>query len=229
MYVLKDKLYLLAVILIDFCGDIIVSILRIFRASKFPPEVNNILVVRLDHIGDVVYSTCVPQNLKARYPQARVDFLVANWAKELIINNPYIDEIICYDPPWFSRGGKKTAWFVSLLKLIVKLRKKRYDLGFDLRGDLKHIVLMWLAGIKFIVGYGITGGAFLLDRNVRYGEDAFAGHSLDLLKAIGIEPVITQPRIYVLQENEDFIADLYRLHGVSKDNFVAVIDRKSVV
>jgi len=214
MYVLKNKLYLLAVALIDFCGYIIVSILRIFRVLKFPAEVNNILVIRLDHIGDVVYSTCVPQNLKAHYPQAKVDFLVAGWAKELVSGNPYIDRVICYDAPWFNRGSKKAAGFGDFLRLAGELRRKKYDLGFDLRGDLRHIILMWLAGVKFRVGYGITGGAFLLGRNARYRKDAYAGHNLDLLEAVGIRPVTSKPEIYTSGKNEDFVTNLFRQHSL---------------
>lgn len=43
-----------------------------------------------------------------------------------------------------------------------------YDMGIDLRGDLRNILLMFLAGIKHTIGYGYAGGGFLLNAEIPY-------------------------------------------------------------
>jgi ADP-heptose:LPS heptosyltransferase len=45
-----------------------------------------------------------------------------------------------------------------------QLKKIRFDLGFDLRGDLRNILLMAFAKVRYRVGYGIAGASRLLHR-----------------------------------------------------------------
>jgi len=44
--------------------------------------------------------------------------------------------------------------------------KDTYDIGIDLRGDIRNILLMSLAGVKYTIGYGIAGGGFLLNEEI---------------------------------------------------------------
>ncbi len=56
--------------------------------------VKNILIVRTDRIGDVVLSLPLADIIKKHYPDCKVSFLVRNYTKEILSNNPFIDEII---------------------------------------------------------------------------------------------------------------------------------------
>jgi ADP-heptose:LPS heptosyltransferase len=51
--------------------------------------------------------------------------------------------------------------------MVKHLKNQHYDLSLDLRGDLRHHVLLFLAGVRVRIGYGITGGDFLLHRALR--------------------------------------------------------------
>lgn len=224
MYVLKNKLYLLAVALIDFCGYIIISALRIFRAPRFPDKVNNILVIRLDHIGDVVSAISTAENLKSQYPGARIDFLSPSWAGQLLKGNPYIDKIIFYDAPWFNRSSKNLLRPVSFFRLAGELRKGGYDLGFDLRGDIRHILLMALGRVRFKVSYGITGGGFLLEYNAAYRKGVPATEkNLDLLRAAGIAVVTCENKFYISEQEEAAADRILKDSGLQDNDFIAAI------
>jgi heptosyltransferase II len=222
-YAFKSVLYKLVFSLIDSCGYCVFFLAR-FGRRKLPAEVKKILVIRLDHLGDVLYSTCVPANLKKKYGQAKVDFLAAARSKDLLLNNPYIDNLILYDAPWFNRKKKGLFSLKDFLKLAKELRNNNYDLGIDLRGDFRHILLMALSGIKFRVGYGITGGAFLLHRHPEYRRGVPAlEHNLDLLKAMGMDADEKRPAVYPDASDNEQFRQLLEENGIAGGDSVIVI------
>ncbi len=60
-------------------------------------EFKNILVIRTDRIGDVLLSTPVIKALRRRFPQSRIAFMVRPYCRDIVLGNPYLDEIIVYD------------------------------------------------------------------------------------------------------------------------------------
>lgn len=204
-YIFKKKSYIFLFSIIDFLGKIFFSPFKVF-SKKIPGNVGNILVVRLDHIGDVISSLPVLENLKKHYNGAKITFLAGTWVKPIVMNNPFVDEVICYDAPWFDRHKRGFFSYFGFLKLAIELKKHHYDLGFDLRGDFRNIALMWLGGVKFRVGYGITGGNFLLNLCQFY---KFGQHTtelcLELLNGLGISIITNRPKIYLSKQNKELI------------------------
>lgn len=148
-----------------------------------------ILIIRIDHIGDVINSTAVLAPLKNRFPEARIDFLVSTHAAAIVKHNTDIDNVISFDAPWFVRrsSGSRRRERPGLRQMTRIIDRGGYDLCIDLRGDFRHILAMYLAGVKRRVSYGITGGGFLLTDNVPYdGCMHEIERDLALLKDIGI-------------------------------------------
>lgn len=207
----------------DFLGSLIFLPSRLFR-RRVPGNVGNILLIRLDHVGDLIYSTPVAHNLKEHYRGVKITMLVANWAKDIVMNNPYIDEVICYDAPWFDRNKKRIFEMVRFFKLAGELHRHNYDLGFDLRGDFRHILLMFFAGIRYKVGYGITGGGCLLEKEADYRVEAHAtDHNLDLLKAMDVNTAYTEPETYSSEKDRAFIDSFLKGNGVSDQDFLITV------
>ncbi|MFC1808140.1 glycosyltransferase family 9 protein [Candidatus Omnitrophota bacterium] len=222
-YILKNKFYMFLISVIDFLGSIIFFPFKIFR-KKSPGNIGNVLVIRLDHLGDVIFSTPIPQNIKEHYKGAKITFLVGSAAKEIIMNNPYIDEVICYDAPWFSRSNRKFFALLGFLKVAKELRKYSYDIGFDLRGDFRHIILMAIVGVKFKVSYGITGGGFLLHKKVEYRDNVHAiEHNLDLLRSMDVKITTEKLQLQGSTRDEEFMSKYLKSNNLSEDNKLAVI------
>ena len=170
------------------------------RREQVLSKPDSILIVRLDHLGDILGCTGIPQSLKGSYPSARILFLTTSSGKALLENNPYVDEVIVYDAPWFSRPGappgKNGFW-----RTIAELKKHKISLGLSLRGDARENLMLFLAGVRFRIGYGITGLGFLLDRELSYRANVpEAQHSLDVLRALGIRRDLMPPSLYFSEE-----------------------------
>ena len=54
----------------------------------------NILVVRLSSLGDIVLSSPVYKNLKAKWPNGRITLLVKPQFAQVLAGHPDIDEIM---------------------------------------------------------------------------------------------------------------------------------------
>ena len=134
------------------------------------PEHPRVLVIRGDHIGDAVMATAVLQPLRAALAPDRLDVLVGPWAAPALRAHPLVDDLVVAALPWWSaaRGAsvrEQIRDWLRLSALIFRLRRTRYDVAVDLRGDLRQIfLLMCIPGIPERVGTDRTGGRRLLTR-----------------------------------------------------------------
>lgn len=154
------------------------------RLRRFPDLANirRILVIRLDHIGDVVMSRPAVHALRKKFPHAEIHLLVTADIAPLFEDAPEIHAVIPAQPGWFDRNASFFQKWNEFWRLAKVLKVRKYDIGIDLRGDLRNILLMSLAGVKHTIGYGITGGGFLLDREAPYdGTQHQVKLNLDLL------------------------------------------------
>ncbi len=83
-----------------------------------------ILVIQEKMIGDVLAGSIICNTLKATYPDAQIDYLVYDFTKPVIQNNPNIDNIII-----FKEDYRKSK--IDFLKFLFEIRKKKYDAVVD--------------------------------------------------------------------------------------------------
>lgn len=57
----------------------------------------SILIVRFSAIGDIILTTPLVRQLRARYPKSKIDFLTKPAFKPLLQNSPYINNVISID------------------------------------------------------------------------------------------------------------------------------------
>jgi ADP-heptose:LPS heptosyltransferase len=207
------------------------GIFFLFRVNKGngPRNIKKILIMRLDHIGDVLSSTIILAPLRKKFPDASIDFAAASWTHDLLEANPFIDSVIQFDAPWFD--GKKQSVRSNVkgfFKLVQAIRDGRYDLAIDMRGDVRHITALYLARVKHRIGYGITGGGFLLTDPVPYegGVHETEKH-VALLAPLGIHPSPARVRIFlsdkhiqnvsVLKERENIVGAYAVLHAIPRN------------
>ncbi len=106
----------------------------------------NILVHALVNIGDVVLTTGAVALLKKAYPAARITMMVRPFARQLVENNPVIDEVLIYD---YKSKGKSLAGMIAMIK---EIRKEKFDVSISLDRKMRPALLTWLAGIPVRVG-----------------------------------------------------------------------------
>ena len=191
---------------IDVAGYIIKNFLGLFKKSSGinfkEQQFKKILLIRLDHAGDMVLLSPVYKLLREKYPFSKIDLLIGSWAKEIVEGNKYIDGIIEYNAHWFNRDKNKSVNIKETLGLLGKLRKENYDLAIEFRGDIRNILLFSFAGFRHFIGYSISGLGFLLDKELLFKKTV---HQVDLnlalLEFLGVN--ISCPQLYIPYSDED--------------------------
>lgn len=152
--------------------------------------IRSILIIKPRAIGDVLLSTVVTPNLRAAFPDARIDFLTEFPSADIIRGNPHIDEAIVFRP------GKD-----SFLRLLWRLNRARYDLVFDLFCNPRTAQCTAATRAPLRVGYPFRGRAWAY--NVHAETRANRVHNtqfnLDPLRQLGI-PVINEQPVFPLDD-----------------------------
>ena len=163
------KRFLIA--LFDGIGRILFFPFRILRKPLDLTAVRRILVVRLDHIGDVVMARPAIRALHKKFPHAVIDLLVTEDIASLFENAKEIRSVIPAKCGWFNRKASFGRKWAEFWRLVGILKSEPYDLGVDLRGDLRNILLMCFSHIRHTIGCSNAGGGFLLNEEVLSPED----------------------------------------------------------
>ena len=105
-----------------------------------------ILVIQQKRIGDVLTSTIICNNLKAKFPDAVIDYMCYPNSVDVLKENPSIDNII----PLSNNVRKSTP---SLFKFIFKIRSNKYDVVIDVYSKLETNLITLFTGAKYKVSY----------------------------------------------------------------------------
>jgi len=192
-----------------------------------PGDIRRILVVRVDHIGDMVLSTPAFRALKHAFPQAHLTLLARPETAELMHTNPNLDEIITFSPQLFARSGERIPSAEETLELLARLKKRGFDLAIDLRGERLTTLLAALSGARVVVSpdFGDTGLATVkVPSTSPYNFDERRHQvdiNLDALRALGIEPFKGGLEINLVEEDRNRACELLRKHQLHRHPFLA--------
>jgi heptosyltransferase-2 len=107
----------------------------------------SILIIAPNWIGDAVTSQPLLANLKALYPNSKIDVLASNWVAPIYRACTEVREVI-----EANFEHKKLQW--GLRKQLGKqIEAKNYQACFVLPNSLKSALIPWLANIPFRIGY----------------------------------------------------------------------------
>jgi len=129
-----------------------------------PREIQRILVVKLDHIGDFVTALPPIRRLKKLFPHARITVLAGPASRAFVSLEPCIDEFIPF--AFFharSQLGERELTQEDYAELAAQLRPYRFDLAVDLRKHLSTRDVLKYAGARFLAGFDFLGQFPYLD------------------------------------------------------------------
>ena len=185
------------------------------------PSPRSIVLIRPDHLGDLLFTTPAIRLLREAFPQARITYLVGPWSQAAIENNPHIDEIARCPFPGFTRQKKRSVFepYVILLQYAKRLRQEGFDLAIVLRFD--HwwgALLAYLAGIPRRVGYDIAEVQPFLTDIVPYSSERHEVEQnlalLDWVTGNKLRVTRTLLQFNLTVEDEGFAEGYLAGHGV---------------
>lgn len=139
-------------------------------ARPYEPKVSGdirriLIATKFRFIGDTLLAIPIFRAARAQWPDAHIALLTGKNAGILLQNNPYLDEIIEFDPYKCDKGRR------PYLSLIRRLRAQRFDLCLALNRSFHSALTPWLGGIRIRAGFESEGRGPLLNRRVPYDRE----------------------------------------------------------
>src|SRR5918912_2307577 len=141
------------------------------RRWRHDGEVERILVIRPDHLGDLLFATAALSRLRRAFPDAFINGLAGPWGRAMWEDNPCLDSLDTLPFPGIGghRRGGRLRPYTLLGKAAGRTARERYDLGIVLRFD--HwwgAAMLWASGIPRRWGYRTPGMGSWLTNAVPY-------------------------------------------------------------
>lgn len=198
----------------------------ILRGIRIIPEIEpfdldkaaKILIIRADRIGDLVLSTPSFTALRKRFPNAYISLIVRTYTKDLVFDNPMIDEVVAFD---------SDMPVLRKLRFLLSWRKEQYDLAVVLHSTIWWCILAYLSGAPCRIGYKERGGGFLLTDPIPPKKDDEVIHelenTLDIVRTVGADVNNKHPYVCVTKQGERYAKTFFRKMGISnQDKIVAI-------
>ncbi len=115
----------------------------------------NILIVRTSSLGDIIQTFTVLDYLRARFPDARIDWAVEEKFQNVIAAHPFVRKTLPIDLNSLKKGWFRTSVLSRFFEGLKRLRQEPYDLIFDLQGNCKSGAVTLLSRGKIKIGFGI--------------------------------------------------------------------------
>ena len=178
----------------------------------FAPE--RILVIKLDHLGDVLLATPVFSNLRRRYPEAELHALTGAWSRVVLEKHPDVNNVVEYDSPAFCRTGQPTS-LKETFKLYRLLRRQKYDLMVELRSDWRTV---WFAFLR-LTPKRLSRAALQIANKLGFAQ--FSGihettRNLDVLRQAGIATPVQTAIFSVTADDKKWASDFLATYQIER-------------
>ena len=139
-----------------------------------------ILIIRLSSLGDIILTTPLIQELRKKYPDARIDFVVKKEYVEIVRQFPSLTNIYTLDT---TKGVEET------IKIKDGLKKNHYDHILDLHNNFRSIKLRNGLGRKIHIINKRSFKRWLLVKakiNLLKNEPDIIGRYFEVAKELGV-------------------------------------------
>ena len=182
--------------------------------KDFVPE--RILVIKLDHLGDVLLATPVFSNLRRAYPNAELHALIGAWSRVVLEKHPDVNNVIEYNSPAFCRTGQPTS-LRETFTLYRQLRRQKYGLIVELRSDWRTV---WFAFLR-LTPKRLSRAALQVANKLGFAQ--FSGthettRNLDVLRQAGIPTSVETAIFSVTTEDKKWASDFLATYQIDRQH-----------
>ena len=132
-------------------------------------EFSRILLIKPSALGDVVHTIPVLVKLRARYPRARIDWLITPENAEIVRCHPALSNVVLFARRDFSKRGRRWRALLAFFDLLKQIRRAKYDLVIDMHGQVRSALFALISGARVRIGF---------DRPIRRSLTVSAEHDL---------------------------------------------------
>lgn len=178
-----------------------------------------ILFIRTDRIGDMVLSTPALQALKIKYPNSHLTVMASKSNNQILLNNPYVDQVIVKD-----LGSIRAP--LAFIKWLASIRKTHYNIVIDpMAGyDLKTAIIAYLINAGTRIGFPGYGREVFYSRAASAVDDRMhiVDLTLSLVEIQGCGNGSISPRIFLSHHELDWAESWLKQHNHSDKSLLGI-------
>jgi len=157
---------------LEILGDLL-----FWPRRPLPQKINRLLIIKTDQLGDVLFSTILPQKIKAAYPDIQIDYLVSQSAAPILTNNPLVSSIYHWHnlalsllPGRNQKNNLKNLYQRWRENKVVWeiLKNNNYDLAINARAFWPSSNFRWRLIAKHLIAFDLSQLSFLADNSADY-------------------------------------------------------------
>lgn len=190
----------------------------------------NILLIRLDNLGDVLLCTPAFHAVKETQPATRLTLLASSMGAQVADLNPDLDDVIVYQAPWMDVWGQLPQDSRREQEMVQLLKVCEFDGAIIFtsfrQSSLAAAYLCYLADIPLRLAISNDGSGSLLTTRHKHTEDPRlheVSRALSLVAAEGFGTLDTDLVLRVREEDRAAVRSRLLSEGVSLDRPVAVV------
>lgn len=177
----------------------------------------NVLLIRLDNLGDVLLTTPAFHAVREALPDARLTLLASSVGAQVGALDPDIDAVILYKAPWMDPWGTLPQDSQREQQFIAQIKEHHFDGAIIFtsyhQSSLPAAYLCYLADIPLRAAASIDGPGSLLTTRHKHPAHLMheVEHNLDLVAALGMtthddEMVLNVPDSALVRVSEMLVA-----------------------
>lgn len=209
-------------------------------------EWKSILIVRLDAIGDTVFTTPFIRELKRNFPGSHISVVIRKQNEKLLENCPYIDELFLYESGLLD--GELAEQCQNYPELSIKIREftdrnfqnKKFDVVFfprELlcgRNTIDELLIAYYSHARYRIGRILANepdkqqiremlkDSFTLISNPTEPMHE-AAYALDMLRKCGCTVEDERMELWTSPQSEERIRRIFEEYGVEAHQFLIVL------
>src|SRR6266702_6090671 len=154
-------------------------------------SVRQLLVIRLDNLGDVLVTTPAIHAVKASLTSVKLTLLTSSIGAQVARLNPDVDDVIVYEAPWMDPWHRLPQNSKREQQMIAMVKERQFDGAIIFtsyhQSSLPAAYLCYLADIPLRLAASIDGPGSLLTTRHKHPERMMheVERGLELVNAIG--------------------------------------------
>ncbi|MCK5076922.1 MAG: lipopolysaccharide heptosyltransferase II [Calditrichia bacterium] len=162
-----------------------------------------ILIIQTAFLGDVILMSPLIRAFHETFPDTEIDVLTNPGTRALFNSHPYIINNLSFDK---SSALNK---FFSFIKMIIQIRKNKYELAISIHHSFTSSMLMVLGGISERIGFKKL--RFATKRIFHEKGLHIKDRYLKIMKAFSEEKFDNQTEIYWNDAEEKKVQEIFKL------------------
>ncbi|OGL49579.1 MAG: hypothetical protein A3C43_06565 [Candidatus Schekmanbacteria bacterium RIFCSPHIGHO2_02_FULL_38_11] len=171
-------------------------------------EIKKILLIQVSRVGELLFVTPAIRLIRKKFPESHIILITSSYAKDVVVGNLNIDELLFFDEKSFFSKATKLKRFKNMIKV------QGYDLAVIFNKDEGWKEFCRSASVKHIFDRK-TSKSFLGNEtgNMNHSVEG----SVRFLKLLGIDEKPGRMEISYSREDKEVVEKFLETSGIRKE------------